>query len=164
MEAENKESLLRANRNRGTNQVAVRSYNERLILQLVREHGALSKADATRLTGLSANAVSVIFRSMENDGLLIRGEPIRGRIGQPSTPLRVNPDANHYVALKIGRRSIEIAVVNFVGQIVAISTKAQPFPTPKSTLEFVKAKLGEVLKSAKKNSQGDLGHGCGNAV
>ena len=150
MDADNKENVLRANRNRGTNQVAVRSYNERLILQLVREHGALSKADATRLTGLSANAVSVIFRSMESDGLLIRGEPIRGRIGQPSTPLRINPDAHHYVALKIGRRSFELAVVNFVGQIVSISTKAQPFPTPKATLQFVKSELSGVLKAAKK--------------
>lgn len=151
MESDVKENVPRANRKRGTNQVAVRSYNERLILQLVREHGTMTKADATRATGLSANAISVIFRSLENDGLLIRGEPIRGRIGQPSTPLRVNPDAHHYVALKIGRRSLELAVVNFVGQIVAIRTKSQLFPTPKATLHFIKSELSGVLKAAKRN-------------
>lgn len=151
MDQENKEKLLRANPKKGSNQIAVRSYNERLVLQLVREHGALTKAEATLATGLSANASSVIFRSLEESGLLIRGEPIRGRIGQPSVPLRINPEAHHYVALKVGRRSMELAVVNFAGEIVASRRASQPFPTPKGTLDFVKSDLNQVLRSAKKS-------------
>ena len=103
MDDVNKETRLRANRQKGTNLVAVRGYNERLILQLIREHGELSKTEATRATGLSAHAVSVIFRVLENENLLIRGEPIRVGIGQSSVPLRVNPDARYYVSLRIGR-------------------------------------------------------------
>lgn len=151
MDQENREKLLRANLKKGTNQLAVRSYNERLVLQLVREHGTLTKAEATRATGLSANASSVIFRSLENDGLLIRGEPIRGRIGQPSTPLRINPEAHHFVSLRIGRRSLDLAVVNFVGEIISIRSSSQPFPTPEATLEFFKSELNGVLRSAKQN-------------
>lgn len=151
MDQENKEKLLRANLKKGTNQVAVRSYNERLVLQLVREHGTLTKAEATRATGLSANATSVIFRSLEEEELLIRGEPIRGRIGQPSIPLRINPDARHYVALKIGRRSMELAVVNFAGEIISIRNRPQPFPTPSVALEFFSSELNSVLRSAKKS-------------
>lgn len=150
-----KEELLRINPNKGTNQVSVRSYNERLVLHLVREHGALSKAEATRATGLSANACSVIFRSLEDEGLLIRGEPIRGRVGQPSTPLRLNPAAHYYLVLRIGRRSVELAVVDFVGDIVASSRQTQAFPTPKSILEFFDGQLGEVLTSARKR-RGDI--------
>lgn len=151
MNDENKEKLLRANLQKGTNQVAVRGYNERLVLQLVRKHGALTKAEATRATGLSANATSVIFRSLEGEGLLVRDEPIRGRIGQPSTPLRINPDAHHYVSLKIGRRSLELAVVNFIGKTVSSKRKALPFPTPKSTLEFFRSELNSVLRSARRS-------------
>ena len=72
----------------GSNQVRVRAYNERLVLSLVRMHGEMSKADITRASGLSAQTVSVIMRSLEKDGLLLRGEPIRGRVGQPSVPMR----------------------------------------------------------------------------
>lgn len=151
MNKENKEQLLVANPKRGTNQVAVGSYNERLVLQLVREHGELSKAEATRATGLSANAISVIFRSLEAEGLLLRGEPIRGKVGQPSTPLRINPEAHTYVALKIGRRSMELAVIDFVGHVVASKEVFQPFPTPTATLSFVKDELSDLLKSAKKS-------------
>ena len=87
---------------KGTNQVAIRGYNERLLLQLVRRHGEMTKAEATRATGLSANATSVIFRALEESGLVVRGNRILGRIGQPSTPMRINPDAHRYVTLKIG--------------------------------------------------------------
>ncbi|MCV0425063.1 MAG: ROK family transcriptional regulator [Roseibium sp.] len=151
MDNENREEQLRAYPQKGTNQVAVRSYNERLVLQLVREHGSLTKADATRATGLSPNAASVIFRSLEEEGLLLRGERIRGRIGQPSTPMRLNPDAHHYVVLKIGRRSLELAVVNFIGEIEAIKRIQQPYPTPNSVLEFLRSNLTGVLRSAKQS-------------
>lgn len=151
MDEETKEQLLRANPLKGTNQVDVRGYNERLVLQLIRKHGSLTKAEATRATGLSPNASSVIFRALESEGLIIRGDPIRGRIGQPSVPLKINPDAHHYLSLRIGRRSLEIAVVNFVGEIISRSRKPLPFPTPDGALEFFKAELGGVLKSAKKS-------------
>ena len=66
---------------RGTNQSGMRDYNERLVLSLVRRHGALAKSEIARMTGLSAQTVSVIMRALEQDGLLLRGEPVRGRIG-----------------------------------------------------------------------------------
>lgn len=153
MDQKTKDTPPRANTRKGTNQVAVKSHNERLILQLVREQGAVTKAEATRATGLSANAISMLFRSLEEDGLLLRDAPIRGKIGQPSTPLRLNPEAHHYVALKIGRRSLELGVVNFVGDIVAKTQVFVPFPTPETTLTFVRKELSGVLRAAKQNRQ-----------
>ena len=72
---------------RGSNQQGMRAHNERLVLSLVRQSGALAKSDIARMTGLSAQTVSVIMRGLESDGLLQRGEPIRGKIGQPSVPM-----------------------------------------------------------------------------
>ncbi|MGB0785871.1 MAG: ROK family protein [Alphaproteobacteria bacterium] len=138
---------------KGANQGSLRVRNERIVLQLIREHGELTKAEATRATGLSANAMSVIFRALEEDGLLLRGEPTRGRIGQPSIPLRLNPEAHSYVTLKVGRRSLELAVVNFVGSVVASNNLPLPFPTPNKTVEFVRDKLDAVLKSAGKTKR-----------
>ena len=50
---------------RGTNQSGMREQNERLVLSLVRQHGALAKSDIARITGLSAQTVSVIMRALE---------------------------------------------------------------------------------------------------
>ena len=61
---------------RGTNQTGMRDYNERLVLSLVRQHGALAKTDIARMTGLSAQTVSVIMRELEAERLLVRGAPV----------------------------------------------------------------------------------------
>ncbi len=51
--------------NRGSNQIGVRAYNERLVLALVRRHGSMARADIARKTGLSAQTISVIIRELE---------------------------------------------------------------------------------------------------
>ncbi|MEZ5799698.1 MAG: winged helix-turn-helix transcriptional regulator [Nitratireductor sp.] len=87
---------------RGSNQSGMRAYNERLVLTLVRRHGSLAKTDIARMTGLSAQTVSVIMRQLEADELLLRGEPMRGRVGQPSVPLSLNPEGAFFSASRSG--------------------------------------------------------------
>jgi hypothetical protein len=62
---------------RGTNQSGVKLYNERLVLSLIRSHGSLSKTEIARRTGLSTQTSSVIMKQLENDGLLLKGTPVR---------------------------------------------------------------------------------------
>ena len=50
------------------------------------------------------------MRQLETDGLLLRGEPIRGKVGQPSVPMRLNPDGAYFFGLKVGRRSTELVL------------------------------------------------------
>ena len=114
----------------GSNQVRVRAYNERLVMSLVRRHGALSKAEIARRSGLSAQTVTVIMRALESDGLLIRGAPTRGKVGQPSTPMRLNPDAVYSFGVKIGRRSAELAVMDFVGKVRLQIRRIYAYPMP----------------------------------
>jgi predicted NBD/HSP70 family sugar kinase len=121
----------------GSNQERVRAYNERLVLSLIRRHGSLSKADITRRTGLSAQTVSVIIRALEKDGLLGRGEPVRGRIGQPSVPMFLNPDAVYSFGVKIGRRSADLILMDFVGKIRTRLHHTYAFPTPEQIIDFV---------------------------
>lgn len=135
---------------KGSNLSTVRGVNERLFLHLLRVHKTLTKAEATRITGLSANAVSVIFRALENDGFLLRGNPIRGRIGQPSIPMMLNPDARYYLGFKVGRRTFELVLVNFVGDILARQVELHPYPTPDNTLAFIEQQLDALLASAGK--------------
>jgi predicted ArsR family transcriptional regulator len=116
-DAENAADVLVFEGPRGSNQTAVRAYNERLVLSLVRRHGSLAKVDIARETGLSAQTVSVIMRSLEGDGLLVRGEPKKGRVGQPSVPMSLKPGGAYSIGLKIGRRSADLLLMDFVGNI-----------------------------------------------
>lgn len=128
----------------GADQVRVRAHNERLVLSLVRRHGALSKADIARRSGLSAQTVSVIMRALEKDGLLSRGEPVRGRVGQPSIPMRLNPDAVLSFGVKIGRRSADLVLMDFVGGIRMQLHQIYPYPLPQDILSFVTSGIQEL--------------------
>lgn len=122
---------------RGSNQSGMRAHNERLVLSLVRQQGALAKSDIARITGLSAQTVSVIMRSLESDGLLVRGEPIRGRIGQPSVPMSLAADGAFFLGLKIGRRSADLMLVDFVGRVRGMHRRTYGYPTPSTIIAFV---------------------------
>jgi predicted NBD/HSP70 family sugar kinase len=128
----------------GTNQSGMRDHNERLVLSLVRRHGSLAKSDIARMTRLSAQTVSVIMRELEDDGLLLREEPVRGKIGQPSIPMSLNPEGAYFLGLKIGRRSAELVLIDFLGNVRAMLQHSYPFPAPEETIEFVKSGIAEL--------------------
>ena len=129
---------------RGTNQMGMRAQNERLVLTLIRRHGALAKAEIARLTGLSAQTVSVIMRSLEEDGLLLKGEPQRGKVGQPSVPMRLNPDGALFLGLKVGRRSAEMIVTDFLGTIVARRKRIYAYPDFDEVKAFALTSVAEL--------------------
>lgn len=152
-------ALLRSTPQRGSNQSTVRDYNERLVLQLIRNHGWLTKSEATVATGLSPNAVSVIFKSLDRAGLLVRGKPERGRIGQPSVPSAINPDAKRYMGLKIGRRSTELVIIDFAGGVVSRACEFHQYPVPERCIAFVDRAIPEVLGAAGINASQVAGFG-----
>lgn len=121
----------------GTNQSGMRDRNERLVFSLVREHGSLAKTDIARMTRLSAQTVSVIMRELEEDGLLVRQEPVRGKVGQPSVPMSLNPDGAYFLGLKIGRRSAELVLIDLVGNVRAMLQNSYRYPAPRDTVAFV---------------------------
>lgn len=122
---------------RGTNQSGMRDHNERLVLSLVRRHGALAKSDIARMTGLSAQTVSVIMRGLEQDGLLERGEPVRGRVGQPSVPMSLAAEGAFFFGLKVGRRSADLVLTDFRGRMRAARRRVYRYPTPDAVVSFV---------------------------
>jgi predicted NBD/HSP70 family sugar kinase len=121
----------------GANQAGGRAYNERLALSLIRLNGPLPKAELARLTGLSAQTMSLIVRSLEADGLVLAQEPVRGRIGQPSVPYALNPEGVFTFGVKIGRRSAEIVLCGFLGAIRQRSRLDYAYPEPARVLRFV---------------------------
>ncbi len=144
----------------GANQVRVRAYNERLVLSVVRRHLGLSKADIARRTGLSAQTVSVIMRALEKDGLLMRGEPMRGKVGQPSIPMYLNPEAVFSFGVKIGRRSADLVLMDFVGKIRKQLHRTYRYPDPEEILSFISDGIAEVeaaIHSAQRDSIAGVG-------
>ena len=121
----------------GLSQRGVRNHNERLLLSLVQRNRELPASELARLSGLSPPTVSAILRRLEGEALLLRGDPVRGRVGKPSVPMRLNPDGVFAFGLKLGRRSADLALVDFTGTIRARCRDTYDQPDPDRVFAFL---------------------------
>ncbi|NDY92983.1 ROK family transcriptional regulator [Ideonella sp. TBM-1] len=122
---------------RGSSQGGLRQYNERVVLQAIRLHGALPAAEIARLTQLTAQTVSMITKRLIEDGLLVKGSPLRGKVGQPSVPLGLDPEGAFSLGVKVGRRSLDVLLIDFTGQVRERSSLDYPHPEPQQVLQAI---------------------------
>ncbi|MBC6408031.1 MAG: ROK family transcriptional regulator [Rhodobacteraceae bacterium] len=148
---------------RGSNQSGVRAHNERLVLTLIRQVGPLAKAEIARMTGLSAQTVSVIMRSLEADGLLIKSDPVRGKVGQPSVPMRLARDGAYFLGLKAGRRSLDLVIVDFRGTVLSRRQVTHRFPSLDTVVGFANEAAAELIAALPAADQGKVA-GMGIAI
>jgi predicted NBD/HSP70 family sugar kinase len=130
---------------RGSTQSGVRLYNERLVLSLIRTHSTLPKAEIARLTGLSPQTVSVIVRQLEAEGLLLRGNVKKGKVGQPLQPFSLDPNGCYSIGLKVGRRSGDLVLVGLDGAPRKSVHHPYHFPTPEEFMRFAKLGIEELI-------------------
>ena len=139
---------------RGTNQGGMRESNERVVLTMLRRNPNIAKAEIARATGLSAQTVSRLINALELDGLILRGKPQKGQIGQPSLPLTLNPLGAVFLGMKVGRRSVEMIITDFMGTIIDREKRTYDYPDFEDVLNFadtaskaLQGRLPENLKS-----------------
>jgi predicted NBD/HSP70 family sugar kinase len=150
-------------RPRGSNHVGMRQFNERVVLQAIRLNGSLPKAEIARLTHLTAQTVQIIIARLEADGLVRKLDPVRGKVGQPSVPMALNPDGAFSIGIKIGRRSMDMLLVDFTGGVRERLSLAYDFPDPDRLFDEIDARLKQ-LRKVLKPAQRERLHGIGIAA
>ena len=131
----------------GLSQKGVRNHNERLLLSLLQRHGHMPGSDLARRAGLSPPTVSAILKRLESDGLLERGDPVRGKVGKPSVPMMLSPNGALSFGLKIGRRSADLLLMDITG---AVRTQVQlkySHPTPIEVFAFLADHMTQISNS-----------------
>ena len=131
---------------RGSSQGGLRQYNERVVLQAIRLQGALPAAEIARVTSLTAQTISLITKRLLDDGLLMKGEPQRGKVGQPSIPLSLDPDGAYSVGIKVGRRSMDVLLIDFTGAVRERSSLDYRFPDPDELLAEIGKRLAALRR------------------
>ncbi len=137
----------------GVNQSGLRDHNERLLLSMLQRNGPMPGSDLARIAGLSPQTVSVILRKLEGDGLLIRGAPVRGKVGKPSIPMGLAPDGVFSLGLSIGRRSAKIVLMDFTGVLRAETSTTFQYPLPDEIFSFLNHGSAELVEILPKNLQ-----------
>jgi predicted NBD/HSP70 family sugar kinase len=133
-------------RPRGSNQSGMGQFNERVVLQAIRLHGSLAKADLARLTHLSTQTVSLIINRLLEQGLVLKRAPQRGKVGQPSVPIMLNADGAYFIGIKIGRRSLDLLLIDFHGEVCERRALSYRYPDPQLLFGQIAAMQRDLLK------------------
>jgi predicted NBD/HSP70 family sugar kinase len=141
---------------RGATQALQRDHNERLILSTIQRHGSLSGGEVARLARLSPQTASVILRGLEAEGLVERGDPQRGRVGAPRLPVRLAPDGAFAVGLKIGRRSADLLLVDFIGGVRHEAQATYRWPAPPGIFAFLRDGLAAIGRALSPEQAGRI--------
>src|SRR6059058_1458183 len=81
----------------GTNLVYTKKYNLRIVHEVIRIFGPLSRADIARHTELSVQTISNLVRELLALGLVQEGARRSEGRGAPSTTLMLNPDGAYAI-------------------------------------------------------------------
>ncbi len=105
------------------------------------------------MTGLSVQSTSAIMNRLQLEGLLRREAPLRGRVGQPTVPVSIDPEGAFSLGLKIGRRSTDLVLIDFSGAIRQRERQTYSYPTPDRVLDFFARTLPKLIEALAPHQQ-----------
>ncbi|MGW0564296.1 ROK family transcriptional regulator [Streptomyces sp. NPDC003016] len=118
--------------------------NDRAALDLLLEHGPLSRAKIGKLTGLSKPTASQLLARLETAGLVVATGTTEGRPGPNAQLYAVDARAAHVAGLDVTPRRIRAAVADITGRTAG----AFELATPQSRAESVVRQVTEALDGA----------------
>ncbi len=101
-------------RSRAADQEVVRKVNKSLILNALRLHAPISRAELAALSGLNRSTVSNIIKGLLDEGLVWEQELKDSRIGRPSISLNLRPDGGAIIGVEINVDFISVLLTDFV--------------------------------------------------
>lgn len=146
---------------RGSNLPAVGTYNQTLVLDLIRRSASgVSRSELAERTGLSAQTLSNVARKLVAEGMVVEGSPIVAGKGKPRTPLQLNPQARYAVGIHLDPAVDTFVIVDMSGAVVAHAEHAPlPADRPDALLPALSAHANALLDAAGVERERVLGIG-----
>ncbi|MFB8104390.1 MULTISPECIES: ROK family transcriptional regulator [unclassified Streptomyces] len=126
----------------------LRAMNDRAALDLLLEHGPLSRTRIGKLTGLSKPTASQLLARLEAAGLVVATGTSEGRPGPNAQLYTVNARAAHVAGLDVNERRIIAAVADVTGASVGQFELATPGRRADSVVRQVADALDGAVKEA----------------
>ena len=104
---------------RGTTQQSSAPYNRRIVLDVIRRQGRVSRREIVELVSLSPQTVANITNDLQAIGLIVarRLTGAKSR-GQPPIAFELNPNAGSSIGISLEPGRISAGLVNLVGEIL----------------------------------------------
>ncbi|MER3553685.1 MAG: ROK family transcriptional regulator [Meiothermus sp.] len=136
----------------GTNLEYTRFYNQRVVLEAIRLHEPVSRAEIARRTGLTNQTVSNIVGELLGRGVVQVGSKRMGRRGQPALEISLNPQGAFSIGLHLDRDHLAGVLMDLKGTVHRqVSYEAQ-MPSPAKALKLMQKAVLELQKAWPRNS------------
>ncbi|MEV0578778.1 ROK family transcriptional regulator [Streptomyces sp. NPDC050392] len=126
----------------------LRAMNDRAALDLLLEHGPLSRTRIGKLTGLSKPTASQLLARLEAAGLVVATGTAAGRPGPNAQLYAVNASAAHVAGLDVNAQRIVAAVADVTGETVGEFELRTPGRRADSVVRQVADALDGAVKAA----------------
>ncbi|WP_406450128.1 ROK family transcriptional regulator [Streptomyces sp. NBC_00876] len=126
----------------------LRAMNDRAALDLLLEHGPLSRTRIGKLTGLSKPTASQLLARLEAAGLVVATGTAAGRPGPNAQLYAVNASAAHVAGLDVNAQRIVAAVADVTGETVGEFELRTPGRRADSVVRQVTEALDGAVKDA----------------
>ncbi|WP_313653384.1 ROK family transcriptional regulator [Pantoea sp.] len=128
----------------GTNLEHARAHNRRVVIEAIRLHGELTRAELARMTSLTPQTVSNIVAELEQAGLLTSRQPRRSGRGQPSIPVTINPTSAWSIGIHLDHQTLLLVLVDLSGEVHFRRLVMVQKPQPAATLACIADVLAEM--------------------
>jgi predicted NBD/HSP70 family sugar kinase len=100
------------------------------VVRLLRERGALSRAEIARAVGLSRSTVSALVADLVEQGVVLELgttlPPSGGGAGRPGAAVMLNPDTGEAIGLDFGRRHIHVIIADVAHEVRIAKSVTMP--------------------------------------
>jgi len=145
---------------RGSNLPAVGTYNQALVLDLIRRTpGGVSRVELAERTGLAAQTLTNLTRRLADEGLIAEAGKVIAGPGKPRTLLALNPESRYAVGVHLDPFVDTVVVLDLAGTVV---TRAEHVPQSSSGEDMTRrlaASIDRVLDEARVPRERVLGIG-----
>jgi len=125
----------------------LRRHNRGLVLNLLREHGPLSRTELSHRTGLAPSVLTRLIRELLSEGVVMEAGKAESNGGRRPTLLALNSSYAHAIGLKVERTRLLGARVDLAGRIRARGAVSFPeWPDPQRFLELARGLVEELRR------------------
>jgi len=130
---------------KGTNLEYAKIYNARIVLETIRLHGPVSRAQVARRTELTPQTISNITAQLIERNLVLETGRKQGSRGSPSTQLEFNAEGAFAVGLDLDQDHLTGVLVNLNGIVQGRFHQKLDFPEPAKALKLMTAVAEQLI-------------------
>ncbi len=143
------------------NKDLIRAINRSLVLNSIKAHGPIGRADVARQTKLSPATVTAISAALIEENLIMEVSTGASSGGRPPILLAINPKGGYVIGIKLRDDSAVCALTDLEATILARSSIKLSGHDPEQVVSDLSELVSEMIRTQKIRKSSILGVGVG---